>query len=77
MLASLNVERSMTQSNDKELRDKHTHGGNAAAGEVSSQISNKLQALYKSVEDQTIPDRFLDLLDQLDAAESRHTKGGH
>lgn len=66
----------MTYSQNKKLKQEGADSNNSAS-EVSTQISNKLQALYKSVEDQTIPDRFLDLLEQLDAAESKHTKGGH
>lgn len=38
---------------------------------VSDPISNKLKELYRSVEDESIPDRFLDLLEQLDAAEQK------
>ena len=32
-------------------------------------ISRKLKALYSEAEQQAIPDRFLDLLEKLDAAE--------
>jgi len=35
----------------------------------STQIASKLKALYSSVEQQPIPDVFLDLLEQLDRAE--------
>lgn len=66
----------MTHSQSKKLGQDRANSNNAAS-EVTNQISNKLQALYKSVEDQTIPDRFLDLLEQLDAAESKHSKDGH
>nr|WP_245510947.1 NepR family anti-sigma factor [Martelella mediterranea] len=33
-------------------------------------ISRRLKALYDAVEQEEIPDRFLDLLERLDAAES-------
>ncbi len=37
--------------------------------ESHSQIASKLKALYSSVEQQPIPDVFLDLLERLDQAE--------
>lgn len=66
----------MKHSQNKDLKQEGASSNNAAS-EVSNQISSKLQALYKSVEDQSIPDRFLNLLEQLDAAESNTKKGGH
>lgn len=38
-------------------------------GEHHNEISVKLRALYDSVQDEAIPDRFLDLLENLDKAE--------
>ncbi|KQY44201.1 MULTISPECIES: NepR family anti-sigma factor [Rhizobium/Agrobacterium group] len=35
----------------------------------NAQIATKLRALYLSVQEEAIPDRFLDLLEQLDAVE--------
>ncbi|WP_245294961.1 NepR family anti-sigma factor [Pararhizobium antarcticum] len=35
----------------------------------NTQIASKLKALYSAVEQQPIPDVFLDLLEQLDRAE--------
>jgi len=35
----------------------------------NTQISMKLRELYNSVQDEGIPDRFLDLLERLDEAE--------
>ncbi len=35
----------------------------------SSDIGAKLRALYSSIQDEGIPERFLDLLDKLDEAE--------
>ena len=37
-------------------------------------ISTKLKALYDSVEQEGIPDRFLDLLEKLDAAERKQSE---
>ncbi|KIV65069.1 hypothetical protein SZ54_2390 [Rhizobium sp. UR51a] len=34
-------------------------------------ISRKLRELYDAVQDEGIPDKFLDLLEKLDEAESR------
>ncbi|OYR11140.1 hypothetical protein CEV32_1437 [Brucella rhizosphaerae] len=34
----------------------------------------KLKALYTSIQDETIPDRFLDLLEKLDQAEQESTR---
>lgn len=35
----------------------------------NSEIGSKLRALYSSIQDETIPDRFLDLLEKLDRVE--------
>lgn len=40
------------------------------------QISEKLRELYDSVQDEGIPDRFLDLLEQLDEAEKKASGSG-
>ena len=37
-------------------------------------ISRRLKALYNAVEQEEVPDRFLDLLERLDAAESASTR---
>lgn len=37
----------------------------------NSEIGSKLRALYSSIQDETIPDRFLDLLEKLDQAERK------
>jgi len=39
------------------------------ADDVNARISSKLHQLYESVREEEIPDRFLDLLEKLDAAE--------
>ena len=38
-------------------------------GQKQDLITEKLKALYTSVQEEEIPDRFLKMLDQLDAAE--------
>lgn len=35
----------------------------------NTEIGSKLRALYSSIQDETIPDRFLDLLEKLDRVE--------
>lgn len=39
------------------------------ADNPNAQIASKLRALYLSVQEEAIPDRFLDLLEKLDAVE--------
>lgn len=41
------------------------------ADDPNAQIAAKLRALYISVQEETIPDRFMDLLEKLDAAEQQ------
>ncbi len=43
---------------------------NGVPDDPNEAISEKLKALYSSVEQEKIPDRFLDLLERLDAAEA-------
>ena len=42
----------------------------------NAQIATKLRALYQSVQEEAIPDRFLDLLEKLDAVERRSMPDG-
>ncbi|GGA96152.1 hypothetical protein GCM10011491_25670 [Brucella endophytica] len=50
-----------------------TPDGKAAHGRdelgPNSEIGSKLKALYTSIQEETIPERFLDLLEKLDQAE--------
>jgi len=39
------------------------------------EVGLKLKALYASIQDETIPDRFLDLLEKLDQAEQESMRG--
>ncbi|SON56164.1 hypothetical protein HDIA_2623 [Hartmannibacter diazotrophicus] len=48
-----------------EARPKDAPG----SAETNGAISRKLRELYQTVQDEGVPDRFLDLLDKLDAAE--------
>ncbi|MCP1199739.1 hypothetical protein NIM86_09985 [Notoacmeibacter sp. MSK16QG-6] len=47
--------------------------------EQNSEISQKLRSLYEAVQEEAIPDKFLDLLEKLDQAEqaSRSTSDEH
>jgi hypothetical protein len=46
------------------------------ADDPNGQIATKLRALYLSVQEEAIPDRFLDLLEQLDAVEQKASVAG-
>lgn len=48
--------------------------GRAGKADSNGQIASKLKALYSAVEQEPIPDLFLDLLEKLDRAE-RASKG--
>lgn len=59
---------------DKKMRSEITghHSGEAPPRSDPNRIINqKLRALYTSVEQEGIPDRFVSLLEQLDEAERR------
>lgn len=43
--------------------------------EPNSEIGQKLRALFDSVQEEAIPDRFLSLLEKLDEAEQAHAAG--
>jgi hypothetical protein len=43
----------------------------------NSDIGAKLRAFYGAVQDQPIPDKFLDLLEKLDAVEQASKRKGH
>ena len=51
-------------------------GGLPGREDPNQIISQKLRALYDSVEQEGIPDRFLDLLEQLDEAEAKQKTPG-
>jgi hypothetical protein len=48
---------------------RHAIARSARADNPNAQIATKLRALYLSVQEEAIPDRFLDLLEKLDAVE--------
>jgi hypothetical protein len=52
--------------------EKKTHGRKspAKAQDPNAQIATKLRAFYHSVQDEALPQRFLDLLEKLDAVEN-------
>ncbi|EYR80922.1 hypothetical protein AKG11_12415 [Shinella sp. SUS2] len=52
--------------------DKKRSGQRSPASEdPNAQIAMKLRAFYHQVQDEALPQRFLDLLEKLDAVESR------
>ncbi|WP_079920695.1 NepR family anti-sigma factor [Martelella mediterranea] len=54
--------------NNSDLEQGSNMPGTAKSPEEA--ISRRLKALYNAVEQEEIPDRFLDLLERLDAAEA-------
>lgn len=48
--------------------------GDSPAGNVGVGISAQLRQYYQAVQDEAIPDRFLELLDKLDAAEKKQAE---
>ncbi len=56
----------MTMNNNAARRIPKTSGG---VDKPNAQIASKLRALYTSVQEEAIPDRLMDLLEKLDAAE--------
>ena len=64
----------MTEEQNKPVRSGHRRGGGRF--DQNSEIGAKLRALYGSVEDEGVPEKFLDLLEKLDEAERRKTEPG-
>jgi len=64
------------------LRPRAGHGGASEARSSrdelgpNSEIGSKLRALYTSIQEETIPARFLDLLERLDQAERNSSSSG-
>lgn len=55
--------------------ENRRQGPRFGAIDPNNQIASKLKALYSAVEEEPIPDMFLDLLEKLDQAE-RSGKSG-
>ncbi|ASY61803.1 hypothetical protein SJ05684_c03360 [Sinorhizobium sojae CCBAU 05684] len=49
-------------------------GRGAKKGDPHPEIAAKLKALYKAVEDEPVPQHFLDLLQRLDEAERNQSR---
>ncbi len=62
---------------------KHQHGEGrppvrtVTTDDPNAQIATRLRSLYLSVQEEAIPDRFLDLLEQLDAVEQGSKKSSN
>lgn len=52
-----------------EIRSSNANKGDELG--PNTEIGSKLRALYSSIQDETIPDRFLDLLEKLDQVERK------
>jgi len=63
----------MTETNKKPGRPTEAEGGHTSFSglDPNASISRKLRDYYGALQDEAIPDRFLDLLERLDAAERK------
>lgn len=64
----------MTSFSREDYAQNSQHSGSSHKGDelgANSEIGTKLRALYSSIQDETIPERFLDLLEKLDQAERK------
>lgn len=52
-----------------------TNGRLKQADRAGDTISRRLREYYNAVKEETIPDRFLDLLERLDEADRAHSTG--
>ena len=62
---------------DKPTRQRGSRPGSGGSEDglgANSDIGVRLRALYGSVQDESIPDRLLDLLEQLDSIELQQAK---
>lgn len=50
------------------------HGSKDGIASLNDPVGQRLRDFFSALENEGIPDRFLDLLDQLDAAESAAAK---
>lgn len=51
-------------------------GTNPKADDPNAQIAVKLKALYQSVQEEAVPDRFIELLERLESAERQSVLQG-
>ncbi|MCE6077836.1 hypothetical protein GOZ90_18045 [Agrobacterium vitis] len=61
-------------NNQHNHRDAGEDGTEGLQAEAHGTISSKLRKFYDSVQEEGIPDRFMDLLERLDAAEQNAGK---
>lgn len=67
------LDKDMTaQTRNNYAHDNPQHNGANKGDELgpNTEIGSKLRALYTSIQDESIPDRFLDLLEKLDQVEN-------
>jgi len=50
------------------------HRGFESPIDANSEIGSKLKALYSSIQEEPIPEKFLDLLEKLDATERKKAR---
>ncbi|QRM56476.1 hypothetical protein F3Y30_19495 [Sinorhizobium sp. BG8] len=56
---------------DNSNRNRMTPGLPGVSENPNSQIALRLRSFYRSIQEEDVPQRFLDLLEKLDAAEQR------
>lgn len=61
----------MTEPTKKSERTPETGETSFATLDPNASISRKLRDYYSALQEEAIPDRFLDLLERLDAAERK------
>ncbi|MEO4041182.1 NepR family anti-sigma factor [Hoeflea sp. CAU 1731] len=66
-------ERRRLMSKNRPSGDARSRGSEEI--DPNSEIARQLRTIYREVETETIPDRFLDLLEKLDAAEASQKDG--
>ena len=62
----------MSKLDGRETGSPASDTGGSNGRPTSSQVNNLLKVIYGSVENEGIPDRFLELLEKLDEAERKH-----
>ena len=66
----------MTETSKKPEQVMDPEGGSFTGLDPNASISRKLRDYYGALQEEAIPDRFLDLLERLDAAERKAQPAG-
>lgn len=60
---------------NKEKNTRNSGSDPESTAIVNDEISRRLRSMYRDIESEEIPDRFLTLLEELDKAEKRQSGG--